>query len=177
LAEALGGQLFLPLRDDHTPSTAQIVTTINGKELKIDFLGEVLGIRDRELRRGVSILEVTAEIESQLKIVRIKVLHPVLCFKSRIVSMLHAATRRSDRIARMQAEASLVIVRCYIDDALDEGGGGWREARDCFNTIYWYLRSDEYVKLADAQLGIDALTVIRTFVDDERMIDGIARCS
>jgi hypothetical protein len=30
VAEALGGQLFLPERDDHTPSTAQIVATFHG---------------------------------------------------------------------------------------------------------------------------------------------------
>jgi hypothetical protein len=37
VAEALGGKLLLPTRDDHTPSTAMI----NGKPLVIDFLGEV----------------------------------------------------------------------------------------------------------------------------------------
>jgi hypothetical protein len=42
VAAALGGRLLLPVNDDHTPSTAQIITTINGKPLIIDFLGKVL---------------------------------------------------------------------------------------------------------------------------------------
>ena len=68
----------------------------------------------------------------------------------------------------MQAEASLVIVRCFIDDALSNAVG-WRDARDCFTTLYWYLRSDEYVKVAHRDLGIDALDIIRAFGDDERI--------
>lgn len=169
VAEAIDGKLLLPEKDDHTPSTAQIVATINGKPLVIDFLGAVLGVHDRELRRGVTVLEIAAEVDGHPNTVLIKVLHPVLCLKSRIVSMLHPATRRRDRIARTQAEASVVIVRRYIDDALNEGKEGWREARDCFNLLYWYLRSDTYVKTADADLGIDVLTIIRAFANDERI--------
>jgi hypothetical protein len=168
VADALGGKLLLPVRDDHTPSTAQIVTTINGKPLTIDFLGAVLGIGSRELRRGVSVLEIAGEIEGRLRTVLIKVLHPVLCLKSRIISMLHPATRRTDQVARTQAEASLVIVRRYISDTLNDDDG-WKEARNCFDTLYWYLRSDEYVKVADMELGIDVLAIIRAFADDERI--------
>jgi hypothetical protein len=161
--------LFVPPIDNHTPSTAQIVVKLHGKELKIDFLGAILGVQDRELRRriSVSVFEVPAEIDGSSVKVLLKVLHPVLCLKSRIISMLHPATRRAGRIAQMQAEAAIVIVRCFINDAL--GAGDWKEARDCFNTLYWYLRSDPYVKISDTELQIDALAVIRAFVHDERI--------
>jgi len=72
LAVALGGKLLLPVSDDHTPSTAQIITTINGKPLVIDFLGSLLGIRDHELRRGVSVIEIAGEIEGRSKTVLIR---------------------------------------------------------------------------------------------------------
>ena len=66
LANALDGRSLLPDRDNHTPNTAQIETTINGKPLKIDFLRSVLGVQDRELQRGgVSILEITAELDGK----------------------------------------------------------------------------------------------------------------
>jgi hypothetical protein len=168
VAAALGGKLFLPERDDHTPNTAQIVTTFHGKRLVIDFLGSVLGVKERELRRGVSILEVTADVDGIPTVVLIKVLHPVLCLKSRIINMLHPATRRGDRIARTQAEAALLIVRRFIHDALDDPAD-WREERDCFATLYWYLRSDEYVKAADLKLGLDVLDILRAFADDMRI--------
>ena len=168
VADALGGKLLLPEPGDHTPSTAQVVTTIHGKPLVIDFLGAVLGVQNRELRRGISLLEITADLEGKPTTVLVKVLHPVLCLKSRIVSMLHPATRRSDRIARTQTEAAVVIVRRFISDALDDAEG-WSEAHDCFRQLYWYLRSDQYVKVADIDLGIDPLTILRAFADDQRI--------
>jgi hypothetical protein len=169
LANALDGKLLLPDRDNHTPNTAQIETTINGKPLKIDFLRSVLGVQDRELQRGgVSILEITAELDGKPTQVRIKVMHPVVCLKSRIVNMLHPATRRTDRIARTQAEAAIVIVQRFISDALDDPDG-WKDAQSCFREIFRYLRSDEYVKVADAKIGVDPLKVLRAFADDERI--------
>ena len=168
VARALGGELFSPQPGDHTPSTAQIETTIHGKKPKIDFLGAVLGIHNYELQRGVSVLEITAELDGKPTKVLIKVLHPLICLKSRIVSMLHPATRRTDRIARAQAEAALVIMRRFIDDALNEPGG-WKEARECFRRLYRDLRSDQYVKVADIKLGVDPLTILAAFGDDERI--------
>jgi hypothetical protein len=167
VAAALGGDLFIPEPGDHTPSTAQIVTTINGKPLKIDFLGAVLGVQNYELRRGVSTLEIKADLDGEPTTVLIKVLHPLICLKSRIVSMLHPATRRTDRIARAQAEAAVVILRRFIDDALDDKE--WKDARDCFKQLFRYLKSDQYVKVADVKLGIDPLTVLRAFAEDERI--------
>ena len=81
--------------------------------------------------------------------------------------MLHPATRRMGRIARTQAEAALIILRRYIHDTLDDLDH--KEARDCFSTLYWYLRSDEYVRVADLKLGLDPLNIIQAFVDDERI--------
>ena len=113
-------------------------------------------------------LEIEADLGGKPTTVLIKVLHPVLYLKSRIINMLHPATRRSDRVARTQAEATLVIVRCFINDVLNSPGD-WREARDCFATIYWYLRSDPYVRVADSKLHIDPLDIIRAFKNDERI--------
>jgi hypothetical protein len=132
------------------------------------LLGAVLGVQNRELRRGVSTLEISAELDGKLTIVLIKVLHPLLCLKSRIVSMLHPATRRTDRIARAQADAAVVIVQRFINDALDDAAG-WSDACDCFRQLYWYLRSDEFVKVAHRRIGIDALTILSAFADDERI--------
>jgi hypothetical protein len=166
-AAALNGTLYLPDHDDHTPNTAQIVTQLNGKALTIDFLGSVLGIKDPELQKGVTILEVAGELEGVEKTVLVKVLHPLLCLKSRVINILHPATRRTDPIARRQLDAAVVIVRRYIDDALADGD--WKEARDCFRTLYWYLRSDEYVKQADLRLDVDLLNIVRSFADDARI--------
>ena len=168
VAKAIGGKLLLPEADNHTPNTAQIETTINGKPLIIDFLGSVLGVPQRELSKGVSEVQLQAQLDGAPATALIKVLHPLLCLKSRIVNMLHPAMRRSDRIARTQAEAAIVIVRRYIDDALSEDGD-WKEARECFSQLFRDLRSDRYVKIADAKLNIDPLDILKHFANDERI--------
>jgi hypothetical protein len=168
VAEALGGQLLFPEPGDHTPSTALIKTTVNGKPLEIDFLQNVLGVHHRELKRGVSVLEFTGQSDSRPITVLIRVLHPLVCLKSRIINMLHPAVRRTDRIARAQAEASLVVLQRFISDALDDKEG-WTDAHHCFRQLYHYLRSDEYVKYADVKIGIDPLTILKAFADDPRV--------
>jgi hypothetical protein len=114
-------------------------------------------------------MEITADFDGTPTTVLVKVLHPLLCLKSRIINMLHPATRRSDLISRMQALAATVIVRRFIDDALEEGGDARKEALDCFRQLYWYLRSDEFVKVSDTKLGIDPLTILQRFADDTRI--------
>jgi hypothetical protein len=41
-----------------TPSTTIVRTSIDGKNLEIDFLHGILGISQKELLRGVSVIEV-----------------------------------------------------------------------------------------------------------------------
>jgi hypothetical protein len=66
------------------------------------------------------VLEVGAELEGKQSTVLVKVLHAVLCLKSRFVNMLHPSVGRKDAIARAQAEAAVIVVQPYIHDALDE---------------------------------------------------------
>jgi hypothetical protein len=167
VAAALGGELLVPDIDDFTPNTAQIRMSFHGKPLVIDFLGGILGVHEREIRRGVSVLEVQGEIDGRPTIVLIKVMHPLLCLKSRIINMVHPSLGRHGTIARTQAEAALIIVRRFIHDTLDDDDH--HEAKECFRTLFRYLRSDEYVKVADLKLGLDPLNIIRTFVDDKRI--------
>jgi hypothetical protein len=134
VANVLGGKLYLPNPDHHTPNTAKVVTTINGKTVEIDFLGTVLGITDRELRRGVSALSVAGTVDGREAQIIIRVLHPLLCFKSRVINMLHPSMRRTGTIAEKQLHASVIIVRRYIDDALSDGD--WKEAKDCLRTLF-----------------------------------------
>jgi hypothetical protein len=78
--------------------------------------------------------------------------------------MVHPALGRHGMIARKQTEAALIVVRCYIHDTLNEG-----DSKNCFKTLFRYLKSDEHVKLADIKIGLDPLDIIRAFVDDPRL--------
>lgn len=167
VADALGGKLLIPTPDDHTPNTAQVITVINGKDVVIDFMGDVLGILERELKKGVSAIAVSGTVDGKEATVVIKLLHPLLCLKSRVVSMLHPATRRGDLIARKQLDASMIVAKAYIDDALS--AGDWREAKECFKALNWNLRSNQYMSRADRDLNIDPLNIIKAFADDQRI--------
>ena len=78
IAGALDGKFRFPDADDHTPNTGQVVTELGGKNLTIDFLGTVLGIKDPELRNGVSVIEIEAALDNRRVVVKLKLLHPVL---------------------------------------------------------------------------------------------------
>lgn len=168
VANALDGKLLLPEPGDHTSSTAQIVVTFNGKHLIIDFLSVVLGIRNSELEKGVTILEIDAHLDTKPVKVQIKVLHPLLCLKSRIINLLHPTTRRTDLIAKAQAEGALIILCRFIDDALDDQNG-WKDVHACFRRLFRYLRHDEYMKVADIKTSVDPLIVLKQFSEDIRI--------
>ena len=77
------------------------------------------------------------------------------------------ATRRTDAIARKQLDASLIVMRIHIEEALADGD--LKEVKECFRTLKRYLRSDTYVKRADRDLSADALDIIKAFVEDQRL--------
>jgi hypothetical protein len=167
-ADAIGGELLLPTIDDmNTPNSAVVRATINGKELTVDFMHGVLGIKQSELRKGVSVIGVEADVEGKTVSAKIAVLHPVLCLKSRIANMLSPILMRRDRFAWAQLNAAMIVAQRHIDQAL--GSGDWNEAHQCLSAIFSYLRSDEFGKKADIELNVDALDILRAFQNDQRI--------
>lgn len=167
LAEATHGKLYIATMDDQTPSSAIVETTVNGKPIKIDFLSGILGVKNKELKRGVIELRVEAEIDGKSSEATIKLMHPVACLKSRIANILSPATRRTDRISKNQLSASFIVVRRYIENALEEND--WIEARDCISNLFDYMRSDQFGRVADRDVGVDILEIFRPLASDERI--------
>jgi hypothetical protein len=168
-AKAIGGQLFLPSANDmNTPNTAMVHASFNGKKLLVDFMHGVLGVETNELSRGgFSIIEVDATLDGKDATVQVAILHPILCLKSRVANMLHPMMKRRDLFAWAQLRATVIIVQRHIEEALARGD--WTDARECLQALFRYLRSDEFGKRADKELGVDILDIIRSFQDDERI--------
>jgi hypothetical protein len=167
-ADAVGGEVLRPSPEDmNTPNTAVVITKIGGHDVKIDFLNGVLGVRREELQDGVSLIALQAEVNGEVREVQVPVLHPVLCLKSRVANMLSPILARRDPLARRQLRAAVVIVRRYIDDALIDGD--WKEVKHCLSAIFRYLRSDQFGKRADAELNVDILAILKSFVNDDRI--------
>jgi hypothetical protein len=154
---------------DHmnSPNSAMVRASINGKDLIIDFMNGVLGVKNNELRRGVSVIEVEADVDGKAIVAEIAVLHPILCLKSRVANMLSPLLKRRDNFAWAQLQSAVIVVQRHIDDAL--GRGDWNEAHECLSALFRYLRSDEFGKKADKELNTDILDIIRAFQNDDRI--------
>jgi hypothetical protein len=170
-ADAVNGELSLPEDDRFTPNTALVKATINGREIRIDFLKQVLGVTDKELQRGLSEIALRGQDEHGVDVeVRVRLLHPTVCLKSRVANILSPVTRRTDIIALRQLSAASIIVRCFVDDALKSGErDDWLEARRCFSSLFAFIRSHEYGRRAHLNTPTDILDVIKAFSSDPRI--------
>ncbi len=166
LAAALHGTVAVPPLGDATPSTAVVTATINGRVVQIDFISSVLGVSARKLESSVAEIVVPMRSDEGEKLLSIPLMHPLHCLESRIANVLHPATKRRDDTAMRQLHAAPIVLREYIEEAINDGD--LREVNACFQELFKYLRSDIIGRKAHAQTPVDPLDVIRHFVSDLR---------
>ena len=165
LASVLGGVVRKPSIDTmNSVSTAMVEVPLGGRTVVVDFLHGIIGVERREFKTGVVDVDLP---DGQGGILSIPVMHPVLCVKSRIGNMLSAATRRRDVITTNQAKASLVIVRSWIETALESGEH--KEAVTSITAMVGYCEQDTFGRRAHSELGVDPLEVPSKFLQDDRL--------
>lgn len=170
-AEAVGGELTLPLPDDATPNTAIVYAEMNGKRILIDFLSGILGVRPSKLRASKLLIELLDD--GGVKTVEIPLLHPVLCLISRVVNILHPATKRTDPFGIGQFEAAYEIIFRHLDEGLREAD--YSDFHYCTRHICDFLCSDEYGRVAYLELPenvrstCDLINVLRAYINDDRV--------
>ena len=116
LAKVIGAHVEKPkLFDDHTPNTAIVSfkSPDSGKLLLVDFLGQLMGLDEKEVRA----LAVPLEFDTQSPV---HVLHPILCLKSRIENLFSLSTKRNGN-GITQAKMAIDVVREYLNELLDSG--------------------------------------------------------
>ena len=173
MATALGGKVAFPPIGDSTPSTAIVTARIDGQEITIDFISHVLGVRDRSLKNGV--VEIVAPLQLVDGEVRISipVMHPLHCLQSRIANVLSPATKRRDDTALRQLQAAPIILREYINEAIEDND--IKEATNCLQILFKYLRSDIHGRQVHRETPIDPIFIIRRFANDDRLDDRYRR--
>ena len=164
LAHAFNGRVRFPKFGDETPNSAIVEIEIHGREIRIDFIHTVLGVRRRDLK--VSELRVPAKSPAATFLM-IPVMHPVACLESRVANVLSPAMGRSDAVAIRQLRASPMIVREFISEALRDGD--FREAQACLRAVYVYMRSDQFGRRVLELEMDDPLNILRYFAEDERL--------
>lgn len=120
MATALGGKVAFPPIGDSTPSTAIVTVLIDGREILIDFISHVLGIHDRSLKNGVVEIVAPLQLVDGEVLISIPVMHPLHCLQSRIANALSPATKRRDDTALRQLRAAPIILREYINGAIED---------------------------------------------------------
>lgn len=162
LADALGGKILIPAPDDHTPNSALVIATIDGREIEVDFISNVLGVRASSLERDAVELLVPLAGGGQLAV---PIMHPLHCLQSRIANVV--ALRRKDDTALRQLAAAPIVLQAYIDEMLKLGDA--REATQMLKALFDYLRGDIDARACPALPMRDPASIITVFIRDRRL--------
>lgn len=173
MAEELDGKLLIPDMDDATFESAIVEAVVDGHALRIDFLTNVLGVRPNALESSVVEILVPCQRNGQEGMAAIPLMHPLHCLQSRVANVIKLG--RSDDVARRQLEASPVVLREYIAEAL--GSEDTKEATRSLQRLYQYLRSDIYGRRAHDHMRRDPLELLEHFAADERIDERFRRLS
>jgi len=120
--------------DDHTPNSGIVVVDYDGEELIIDFLWNVQGIDKTEVEKErFEMLIPTPDGKGT----SFFILSPFLCLLSRVSNIL--TLKRTDQHSLDQLRASIVIVKCLIDEYLN--GGDEKQARKVVENVYNLAKS------------------------------------
>jgi hypothetical protein len=144
-ATELHGTLNIPKPDDHTPNTA-IVTynTPDGRTLFVDFMGTLIGLTNQEIRK-------TAVEFEHPEYGFIRILHPTLVLKSRIVN-LHRLQSKRDTNGIEQARLAVLAVKAFFENYISLGLAGTNPDRYLVERVKWLG------KLAFSDAGIYVFT-------------------
>jgi hypothetical protein len=151
-ATELHGTLNIPKPGDHTPNTA-IVTynTPDGRTLFVDFMGTLIGLTNQEIRK-------TAVEFEHPEYGFIRILHPTLVLKSRIVN-LHRLQSKRDTNGIEQARLAVLAVKAFFENYISLGLAGTNPDRYLVERVKWLGK----LALSDAgiyvftQWGIDVM--------------------
>lgn len=152
LGKELNAKVNVAGIDDHTPNTAVLSfrSPSTNKILIIDFLGSLIGLDEKEVRK----LAVEMEFDS---LGNIYVLHPILCLKSRVEN-LHKLKNKRNGNGITQARMAIEVTKKYLEDIL-QGENGIRQALNAVKRLREIALSDAGIFIYH-EYDLDILTSI-----------------
>lgn len=164
VAAELHGTLNIPKPGDHTPNTA-IVTykTPDGRTLFVDFMGSLIGLANAEIRKTAVELE-----HPEYGFIRI--LHPSLVLKSRIVN-LHRLQSKRDTNGIVQARLAVLVAKAFFENYVSSGLAGTKPDRYLIDRVMWLgkLALSDAGMYVFAQWGIDVMGAApRSFITNKK---------
>lgn len=157
--------LLLPGMDDASPNAAVVVGWLGRRRVVIDFLAEVLGVDPTSINRNRVQLEGIAPGVPQP--MTLSVMNPLDCVRSRLANI--NVLSRTDEHSLRQAEASIAVMRHFIEDLVEVGE--LRVAQRMLRDLGYVIRDQHIGKTAQLRFGtrLDPLAVLGSFVADRRL--------
>lgn len=144
-----------------------MVAQVAGREIEIDFLTHVLGVRPKALEASAVEIIVPVKSGDEQGSLVLPVMHPLHCFQSRVANVIQL--HRKDDVSRRQLGAAPIVVREYVSEMLALGEQD--EATRTLQRLFEYLRSDISGRVAHRHMDSDPASIIDHLATDER-IDG-----
>lgn len=152
VAKELHGTCKIADLGDATPNTA-IVTydTPDGRKLFVDFMGMLIGLSNEEIR------ETAVELDHH-EYGLIRILHPTLVLKSRVVN-LHRLPQKRLANGVEQARLAVPVVRAFLEYYVRNGLAGTNPDKYLIDRIIWLhdLALTDAGKFVYAEWGIDVM--------------------
>lgn len=152
VAAELCGTLAIPTPDEHTPNTA-IVTykTPDGRTLFVDFMGTLIGLDNEEIRK-------TAVEFEHPEYGLIRILHPSLVLKSRVVNLYRLQSKR-DTNGIEQARLAVLVAKAFFENYISLGLAGKNPDRYLIDRVKWLgdLAHSDAGIFVFTQWGIDVM--------------------
>ena len=109
IAERLGGRVQYPKANDHTPKAAVVHATIEGHELEIDILSNVIGPPADKLLKQMVIMDFPMRSGGDETAIPLAVMHPLHCLQSRAANVITLG--RNYDVAKRQLNAAPIVLR------------------------------------------------------------------
>ncbi len=159
------GRLKIPTIDNNTPESAIVTGYIGDRKVTVDFMGSVLGVDTAQATsRSVKISD------PENKAVSLTLMHPLDCVRSRLSNI--NVLKRTDEHSLNQAEASIIILDCFINRELKLGDDeSVNRAAKAILEIETIVRKAHAGRVSHKKFGdrLNLLKVAEKYVDDERI--------
>jgi hypothetical protein len=156
------GKIYIPGFDDHTPNSAYVVGLIGTREIKVDFLHSVLGVPSGSLENNV--ITLTGQRTDAGGELRIRVLHPLDCFRSRL-SNINDLMRKGPHTVS-SAKASLLVLDAFISHML--AIGKIKIAQQTLQDLRYVTLRKCFGTVAHLEFGLDPRWIFEKYILDER---------
>lgn len=167
LARHFDVPLNVPGVDDSTPSAASLRLRLDDRYVIVDFMRSIQGVSEKDLRKRAVLVNMGLAAGNG-RTLAFNVMHPFDCLVSRF-SNINGPLRRIDSHSRLQAEASVEIMKCHLLHLLELGKSN--EVCRLLQPLEFVIRDNHVGKNSHKLFGkhLDLIGLLKEFEDDERL--------